>query len=339
MISSSNLTDNNGRRFRSLAFLTVLIIYLLVLAGGIVRGTGSGMGCPDWPKCFGQWIPPTDIAQLPPNYQAIYGEKLKGEVEFNAVKTWIEYTNRLLGVLSGLFVFATLVASFTYWRRDKAVVWGSITSFLLIGLNGWLGSRVVATELSHYTVTLHLFLAILVIFSLLFVYVRASATDWRTGNVTQKRQAVNLLLVITAALSLGQVLLGTQVRDSLNEVISQLGYGRRDRWIEELDWVFYVHRSFSLIVLVLHVAIIYRLRQFQKGGLLSKITLWLAVFVIAEIATGVSMAYWAVPAAAQPVHLFLAIVIVGLQFVAWLVLNPALSLPAKSAKMVSLGIA
>ncbi len=336
MISSSNLIDKNGKRFRSLAFLTVLIIYLLVLAGGIVRSTGSGMGCPDWPKCFGQWIPPTDISQLPPNYQEVYGAKLKGEVEFNAVKTWIEYANRLLGVLSGLFVFATLVASLSYWRRDRAVVWGSVTSFLLIGLNGWLGSRVVATELAHYTITLHLFLAIIVVFSLLFVYVRASAIDWRTDNISQKKMAVNSLLVVTAVLSLGQVLLGTQVRDSLNEVIAQLGYGHRESWIEGLDWRFYVHRSFSLVVLLLHIAVIYRLWHVQKEGLLNKIALWMTGLVIAEIATGVIMAYWAVPASAQPIHLFLAIIIVGLQFVALLVLNPALSLPGKSARQVSL---
>lgn len=121
MTNSSNLTNVSERRFRSLASLTILIVYLLILAGGIVRGTGSGMGCPDWPRCFGQWIPPTDASQLPPDYQQIYGAKLKGEVEFNAVKTWIEYVNRLLGVLSGLFVLATLVASFPYLRKDKAV--------------------------------------------------------------------------------------------------------------------------------------------------------------------------------------------------------------------------
>src|SRR5438874_9910638 len=126
MTSSTSLINKKEQRFRRLALLTVIVIYLLILAGGIVRGTGSGMGCPDWPKCFGRWVPPTQVSQLPPNYQKIYGAKLKGEVEFNAVKTWIEYVNRLLGVLSGFFVFATLLASFFYLRRDKAIFWGSL---------------------------------------------------------------------------------------------------------------------------------------------------------------------------------------------------------------------
>jgi len=325
MTSSSNLTNNRERQFRSLALLTVIIVYLLVLAGGIVRGTGSGMGCPDWPKCFGQWIPPTDASQLPANYQQLYGAKLKGEVEFNAVKTWIEYVNRLLGVLSGLFVFATLVASFPYLRKDKPVFWGSIAAFVLIGLNGWLGSRVVATELAHYMITLHLFLAMLVVFALLFVYVRASAANWQIPLPGVGKKSLNGLVIVTIILSLGQVLLGTQVREALDEVVKQLGYNQRAEWINNLDWRFYIHRSFSLIVFGLHIAVIRKVRSISKTGVLPSLTILLILTVLAEIGTGAIMGYFEVPAAAQPIHLFLAIIMIGVQFMIWLLINPALS--------------
>ncbi len=330
MTNLSNLTDKQSRRFRSLVLLTVVTIYLLVLAGGIVRGTGSGMGCPDWPKCFGRWVPPTEISQLPPNYQAIYGAKLKGEVQFNAVKTWIEYVNRLLGALAGFLVLATLVASFPYLRKDRSVFWGSFVAFVLIGANGWLGSRVVATELAHYMITLHLLLAILVVFSLLFVLVRSGAVRQSASIPRHQSSRLNGLLMIILVLSLGQIVLGAQVREALNEVVQRLGYAQRDSWISGLDWRFYVHRSFSLVVLALHAGFIYQVRKTTRTGTISHLTVALVVLVIAEILTGVVMAYFAVPAFAQPVHLFLAVLMIGLQFVIWLLMHPALSSPKQA---------
>ena len=65
-----------------------------------MRASGAGMGCPDWPLCFGQWIPPTDVDQLPANYQEIYADRGYADTTFNATKTWIEYLNRLLGAFT-----------------------------------------------------------------------------------------------------------------------------------------------------------------------------------------------------------------------------------------------
>lgn len=322
MINSNSLIDKKEQRFRNLVSLTIVVIYLLILAGGIVRGTGSGMGCPDWPKCFGRWIPPTEISQLPTNYQEIYGAKLKGEVLFNPVKTWIEYTNRLLGVLSGFLVFATLLSSLTYLRKDKAIVWGSLISFLLIGLNGWLGSRVVASELAQYIITLHLLLAILVVFALLFVWIRLRYKNWNVDG--ERTSKLRTLLIITLLLMVGQIVLGAQVRDILDSVVKRIGYDKREEWINQLDWRFYVHRSFSIVLLTLHVVIVYRLRKFRKTGQLSKLATILIVLVTTEIGTGIIMAYLGVPAFAQPIHLVLAILIIGLQFSISLLLTPKL---------------
>ncbi|GAB3765305.1 COX15/CtaA family protein [Spirosoma pomorum] len=279
------------------------------------------MGCPDWPKCFGRWIPPTHISQLPIDYQEIYGAKLKGEVEFNATKTWIEYINRLIGAFSGFIVFVTLIASFSFLKSDKSIVVGSFIAFILIGLNGWLGAKVVSTELAQYMVTIHFLLAIVVVFALLYVFVRADSAA-NTELPKQQYAVLSRLLLVTLAVSISQVILGTQVRTTLDQVVRQLGYDQRMSWIDNLDWHFYVHRSFSILVLALHVIVIYRLRKATQNIVIRSLCIAMMAIVIIEIASGVIMAYGGVPAAMQPVHLLLAVIMVGLQYMAWLRVDP-----------------
>jgi len=81
------MIDNQALiRFRRLGTLTIAAVYLVILAGGIVRASGAGMGCPDWPTCFGQWIPPTEEAQLPANYHDIYALRGYADTRFNPLK-------------------------------------------------------------------------------------------------------------------------------------------------------------------------------------------------------------------------------------------------------------
>jgi cytochrome c oxidase assembly protein subunit 15 len=134
--------DSALPRFRRLATITLLAVYFLILVGASVRASGAGMGCPDWPTCFGSWIPPTDESQLPANYQEIYSELGYADTRFNVVKTWTEYMNRLLGVTIGLLIFATAVVSWPLRRLNRRITWASIATFLMVGFQGWLGSRV-----------------------------------------------------------------------------------------------------------------------------------------------------------------------------------------------------
>lgn len=309
--------------FRKLGIATIITVYLLVLAGGIVRSTGSGMGCPDWPKCFGMLIPPTEASQLPLNYEQIYAEKLHGEVEFNVTKTWIEYVNRLLGAFTGLLVFGTFIASIlSYWKEDKKIVFLSFLGVLLIGANGALGKYVVDSFLKPGVVTLHMMLAVLVIFVLLYAISKAWSAVIETERVGEKA-FLNKLLIVILILSTSQVLLGTQVREAIDRVVANPIFGyNRETWIEQMGLTFYIHRSYSLIILGLHIYLIWQLRKnISQKGVVYQFTQVLVGIVVIEILSGTIMAYFGVPAYIQPIHLTLAIVSLGIQFVILLLVN------------------
>ncbi len=325
-----------SRRFRRLTLNTVITLYLLIIAGGVVRSTGAGMGCPDWPKCFGSWIPPTEVSQLPLDYKEIYGAKLKGEIEFNPVKTWIEYVNRLLGAFTGIMIFFTLLASIPYLRAGRRTVfYYSLAAFILVGFQGWLGSKVVSTELMPVVITLHMLLAIVIVFILLYLFTWSAVADGKVGGGAIKSKVVGALGIIVLFFSLFQILLGTQVRETMDEVIRALGYEARGEWIDALGTRFYIHRSFSIIIAAVNVFWLYKIRLDKgAGSSIEKIGIWCILVIIAEILTGVIMAYFGVPAYAQPMHLTLAIVLIGLQFVIWLLVNGSTYL--KSARGESL---
>ena len=139
-------------------------------------------------------------------------------------------------------------------------------AFILVGANGWLGSRVVATELAQYMITAHLFLAILVVFALLFALVRSKSDYVLTKAQGSRRKGIRLLLIGVMGLTLAQLLLGTQVRAALDAVIKQIGYTQRENWISQIGLEFYIHRSFSLVILAVNLVLIYQLRKDDRAG-------------------------------------------------------------------------
>jgi len=323
MTSSINRTNSRqDRLFRRLTLVTVVTVYLLIIAGGVVRSTGAGMGCPDWPKCFGSWVPPTEVYQLPSDYKEMYGAKLKGEVEFNAVKTWIEYANRLLGAFTGLLIFATVIASIRYLRSGKPkLFYASLAAFILVGFQGWLGSKVVSTELHPVMVTLHMVVAIVIVFILLYLLARVYPHRLTLKKIHQEK-LIKVWILGLIGLTFSQIIIGTQVREAIDIIIARMGYAARGRWIDELGITFYIHRSFSIVVLLANAFVFYRVHKLASPfSPLYSLARWMLVVVGLEIVVGIILAYQGVPAFAQPIHLTLAIVLAGIQFVMWLSLS------------------
>jgi cytochrome c oxidase assembly protein subunit 15 len=299
------------------------------------------MGCPDWPKCFGSWVPPTDISQLPNNYLEVYknkriqkNEKLAAqlnrlgftqiaanifshpsqyiETEFNVTKTWIEYLNRLIGALIGILIFLTLVSSIPYLRKDRVIFYLSLISFVLVGVQGWLGSLVVSTNLLPITVTIHMALALVLVAILIYAVARSQKKSFEQLDQSPDIK-IYLTFYLVILLSFAQILLGTQVRELIDVIASELSYAARETWIGKLGIPFYIHRSFSAIIFLVNVYLCWQLYKLQENRL-SKLANSLLACIGMEIIVGIVLAYFAIPAALQPVHLVLATILFGLQF-------------------------
>jgi cytochrome c oxidase assembly protein subunit 15 len=335
--------------FKKLSLATLIAVYFLILVGGIVRSTGSGMGCPDWPKCFGNWVPPTDVSQLPDDYKEYYAsyrheknvrfaryldlfgmkdkaekiisdESIREEADFNVYKTWTEYVNRLVGATIGLLIFATMIGSMAYLKEDKVVFYIAVLNFIAVGFQGWIGSVVVSTNLMPWLITFHMVLALIIVLLLIYLNFRIRKDDLKFSGTATTKNLVVLSIVCLAALGV-QIVLGTQVREAIDEVAAELSFTFRDTWVSKTGLSFLVHRSFSLVLLALHGGLLYIvMKNKHHSGLLKNIGKYVILLLVIEIASGVIMAYFSIPPFVQPVHLLLSTVSFGVLYYLYLVI-------------------
>jgi cytochrome c oxidase assembly protein subunit 15 len=320
-----------SKAFIRFNWITLVLIYLVVVAGSFVRITGSGMGCPDWPKCFDQWIPPTDVSELPVNYKEKFSEKrtkkiekfakfltsvgmqetankllsdplLRIEEDFNNRKTWIEYINRWFGFLAGNAMLLAFVWLLLKYRKRKLLLLAAF-NLILMAIQAWFGSIVVASNLVPWTITVHMLLA-LVIIALQLYLIRLISPVYSINSVQQKWMKV--LIWICFVITFYQMFLGTQVRESIDE-LSKIGYGR-EAWTDKLGMPFYIHRSFSWLVLVLIVIIAWKNEQQQKLNSIRAVFLILCL----ELLSGILLAHIDMPGLVQTSHLIFATILFGI---------------------------
>jgi cytochrome c oxidase assembly protein subunit 15 len=326
--------DKGQLRFQGFGLVCIVVVYLLILAGGIVRSTGSGMGCPDWPRCFGRIIPPTKESELPPDYQETYKNHGYGSMKFNPVKTWIEYVNRLLGALTGIFVLGLFIFSFAYKKSDKSIVQLSGLILLLVIIEGIIGKYVVSTNLKPVMVSVHMWGSLIIIILLIFTIIKTKRERFSPEIISnpESLKSINLILIILTVL---QVILGTQVRQEIDLISASMDYNDRGTWIEKLGTVFYFHRSFSILLFIAHLYFVYKVQKSFRGESTVALMSYLLIsFLVLEILAGVAMNYLEIPAVAQPIHMLLGSLIIGVQFFILFVLNFIIE-KKKSVKIVN----
>lgn len=333
-------------QFQKISLLSIILLFVLILAGGVVRSTGSGMGCPDWPKCFGGYIPPTSASDLPSDYKEKYvaGRLAKNQrfaktldlfgysdlarriredksilipEEFNVAKTWTEYVNRLIGAASGFLLLAVTIYSFSYWDTNKTIPVLSVFNLILIVVQAWLGALVVSTNLTAWVITIHLLLALGILGISITTYHLAKVYGKNRLHVNPLLHIITLLVL---ALSVLQIAFGTEVREQIDAIASRLQEGYRGDWVNDAGAIFFQHRDIAILVLMGNI-VLYALvrRSFGRHSIQQQTMSFTFLMLILQIVTGILLSYLALPPVAQAAHILLASLIFGAQF--YLLLN------------------
>jgi len=329
------------RLFPRITKIALVLVYLVIVAGALVRMTGSGMGCPDWPRCFGYYIPPTDIKELmwAPNREFKSGQVIiKDEklwvaketfttgaeynpanwdaytkhdyAEFNPVHTWVEYVNRLIGALAGLAVLAMAIASFGLRKTKPSLVWLSWLAVFLMGFQAWLGATVVYSVLNPVKITIHMVAALVIVALILYILDKAKDLNLQQP-VFEYDRFFKILLWFSLLLTLIQVVLGTEVRQFVDERIKMLGHENLALVMDEPIINFYIHRSFSILVLAMNIWLFIMNKQKNLG--FAK-TSWVLCLILVEVASGIAMYNFDFPFASQSIHVVIASTLFGIQF-------------------------
>ncbi len=323
MVTGTVSDKGRVRQFWWCAILTVATIYALIMVGGIVRASGAGMGCPDWPTCFGQWVPPTHESQLPANYQEIYADRGYADTTFNVRKTWTEYLNRLLGVFTGFTILLTLLFAIPLRGKDPKVVWLSLAGFILVGVQGWLGAQVVATNLKVGMITIHMLLAQVIVGIVIAAVIRVRRENYRLINLESMPRLFYPLMLLAMGAGLLQLLMGTQVREAMDLIARSHEHDNRHLWIDSLPFIFTLHKYYTVPLVALNGWLAYTVLTHSDSVVLRRLCIALMVFILGAIAIGLSMARLHVPIFSQPMHLWLASVIFGTQLAILLIVQHA----------------
>ena len=328
------IMNSSAPIFFKTARIALILTLLVILAGSVVRVTQSGMGCPDWPRCFGYYIPPThesDVRFCPGRFykkgmMLIERDTLwranadfSAAAEFNSAdwekypkhdyatfvvyQTWVEYINRLLGALLGLVILVLVAFSFRFRKTKPMLMAYSFALLFLTGFQAWLGKLVVDGNLIPQSISIHMLAALVILWVLMLVLYGKESGAPRIGN--KLFSTIGLVLV---GLTTVQILIGTQVREEIDEIAEATGYIDRSTWIDTLSSMFTLHKVFSLTVAALG-AMIYALRKKISDAWFNKVANAIGYVLLAEIGLGLIMTYGEVPRFAQSLHLLFSAIL------------------------------
>lgn len=261
-ISISTSSDAEGRRgptwLQGLATATVISVFILVVIGGVVRVTGSGLGCPDWPLCYGKVLPP---------------------LEYTAI---IEYTHRFVAsVIVGPLILVTAGIALARYRSDRWVWIPAAISVPLLIVQGLLGGVTVLTHLPGGIVALHLATAEALLATCVFIMVASYRTPIRTTPALSSSDGYHRWAIV-GALSVYAVIVSGALVTAMGATGACVTWPLCQGQAFPMNHLTAVHMFHRYVVLVLGLLLIYASWRCWKGSTERGATLrWLAVLTVA----------------------------------------------------------
>lgn len=312
---------------RRISGIALTLTFVVILAGSIVRMTGSGMGCPDWPKCFGLLIPPTTASEVMfddhRTYDAgnmvIMNDTLwvaqhttqlgvwqrrdwkkyphHDYAIFNPLHTWVEYVNRLATVIYGIPVLLLLPLSWLVFRRTHNRL-PLLAAALINGAvlyEAWLGKLVVDGVLEKGSVTLHMAGSLALIGLLTWYRFVLMAPS---PGVVQGFHRLRWWMALIWLLSVAQIFMGAQVREATDDI--SMMQPDRSEWIAMMPFIFKLHRSMSWLLLLVALTVGFMAyKSIPRWNNIANVV----VMVLVSMVLGITLSEGDMPSFAQPLHL------------------------------------
>ena len=278
--------------FRS-ALTSTILSYLLIFVGGLVRVSGSGLGCPNWPKCFGRWVPPTNIDQIPAHIDS---------TAFNIVLAWIEYGNRTLGVIVGISILLMTAIAVIYFRKNNKILFSSLLSLFLVISNGGLGAIVVSSILNPFIVSLHMILALFLVSVLSYTTIESYKiidTNKFTNMYLSKKISTSLILLWIFIVI--EILLGTGIRTNIELIAIDNPLFSKGELLSSLNSYKYLHSILGFSLLFLSIYLCYLFKD-DFLGLSKQLVLFIFGMIMFQIFLGELMIFFELPQLTRLFH-------------------------------------
>jgi heme a synthase len=266
--------------FQRLAIATVVTTLVLVAVGGAVRATNSGLACPDWPRCYGMWVPPADF------------------------HIWLEHSHRLIAGVVGIMVAVLGVWAIARFRDRPDILWPAVVAGVFVVAQAGLGAVVIFLQLQAEVVTAHLGMAMIVLAALAYLTVNVSLprpTRTRRGGLDLRFARVS---AVVAAVCWVQILVGGHVTGirawrAFPAEFPTMGGRLVPVITTERELYHAAHRFLAYLLVVVVVglcvaAVRHRRRRQAAGGWsdrerwLVKLPMWAVVLVLVQVALGVA---------------------------------------------------